>query len=151
MIIGRKVPGEVHAVMEHTADFEGSISCYTVQQEMPGATDTPNRAAHMVAAVVKVVRLGPCRQFRPMEGSGPGGIGCQVHGGLNQQFFVAKTDQLAELSVRPRKDGFNVLLGFRGKSKPGHRLLLRLGLAGFGRSATHFGDSVSQPLLARNI
>lgn len=103
---GATMPTYVHGVVQQTTDDE-HITVPPAQEKAPWVTDAPAR--HMSAASCQMPDEHAVAQFRPRIIPDAGVIGCSVTYGCNDQHLVAGTNLWAELPLRPREDGRDVI------------------------------------------
>ncbi len=139
---------EIHAVVEHSADLDLAIWARPVKQEMPRIFHSSDALGDAISTVPEMIRPRGGSYFRTFVASGPIRILDHIADRLHQKRFVTQPGGLAEMFVRPTKNGFHITLGGCGKDVPPHESCPRATFHRTGGAVPDLGDEVRKLPLA---
>jgi len=99
-----RMPRQIHAVVQHSADFQAAIGRQASDQEVPRFPNTALGLGNVVAAIEKMVGQRALGEFRTGLAPRPPGVGGHVENGLNEQRLIAEASLFAEMLVAPSED-----------------------------------------------
>ena len=92
---------KIHAVMQHSHDFDRLVSSHPVQDEMPRLFHSADFVGNASSAVIEVIGPHKGGDFRTAGASHAIGIHRYVSDRADQKRLISKAGPLAELLVRP--------------------------------------------------
>lgn len=124
-IVSRKMPLDLHCIVQDAADSNHVSACEAIEQEMPGPVNDATLVSRPVAAVAKMVAAHIVAKFWPTDASGSVRTQGYVAKRRDEKPFVTQSSRFSEMLLRPRKNIDDVRLRGIGEAIIGHKAMRR--------------------------
>lgn len=124
-IISRKMPLDLHCIVQDAADSNHISACEAIEQEMPGPVNDATLVSRPVAAMAKMVAAHIVAKFWPTDASGSVRPQGYVAKRRDKKPFVTQSSRFSEMLLRPSKNIDDVRLRGIGEAIIGHKAMRR--------------------------